>query len=82
MSKILGWLIFFGMLMLVISLNAFYKLFLPQAWFRLPPWIRATGTLKVRNYATAGRTIGLRFTGAVFLAVIGWIIFDLLVKHS
>jgi hypothetical protein len=81
MIKILGWLIF-GVVILVISSNALYMLFSPQAWFRLRPWIRATGTLKARNYATAGRAIELRFIGAVLLAVIGWILFDLLVKHS
>jgi hypothetical protein len=81
MIKILGWAIL-GVVLLVATLNALYMLFSPQAWFRLSPWIRATGTLRAGNYATAGHTIELRFLGAVLLAVIGWIPFDLLVKHS
>lgn len=81
MIKILGWAVL-GAVMLVAALNALYMLFSPQAWFRLSPWIRATGTVRARNYATAGRTIELRFLGAVLLAVIGWILFNLLVKHS
>jgi hypothetical protein len=81
MIKILGWLIF-GAVVLVASTNALYMLFSPQAWFHLPPWIRATGTLKARNYVTAARAIQLRFIGGILLAVIGWVLFDLFVKHS
>lgn len=80
MINILGWVIF-GVVILMATLNALYMLFSPQAWFRLSPWIRATGTLKAKNYSTAGYAIELRFVGAVLLAIIGWILFDLLVKH-
>jgi len=74
MLPILGWLTV-GVVTLMICVNALYMLFSPQACFRLPPWIRASGTLRAKEYASAGSTIGLRLTGAVLLTVVGWVIF-------
>ena len=36
----------------VVAINAFFMLVSPQAWFRLPSWILAKGTLTEKRFAS------------------------------
>jgi hypothetical protein len=80
MRIILGWsmVVTVGAVMLV---NALLMLASPRAWFRLPSWIRAQGTLTEQKYSTGWRGVTVRLAGGVMLAVIGWVLYDLLTRQ-
>jgi hypothetical protein len=61
---------------LIVGVNALYMLISPRAWFRLPRWIRAEGSLTKENYSTGWGAIQVRLTGALTLALIGWVIYE------
>jgi hypothetical protein len=71
----IGWLIvaIVGMVMIV---NALYMLASPRAWFRLPRWIRAEGSLTEARYATGWGAIQVRLTGAALIAIVVWVLYD------
>lgn len=64
----------------VIAVNACFMLVSPKAWFRLPGWIAARGTLTELKYAQGWRAIELRLAGAAMLGLIAWVVIDLIVK--
>ena len=61
--------------------NALFMLASPKAWFRLPHWIRAQGTLTEEKYGSGWGAITVRLGGAVMLTVIGWVLYDSLTRH-
>jgi hypothetical protein len=79
MKIILGWSMI-AIIGAVVFVNALFMLASPRAWFRLPGWIRAQGTLIEEKYATGWGAISVRLTGAVMLAVIAWVLYDSFVK--
>jgi hypothetical protein len=80
MKVILGWsiVVVVGVITIV---NALYMLASPRAWFQLPGWIRAQGTLTEQKYSSGWGGITVRIAGAVTLAVIAWVVFDLLTSR-
>jgi hypothetical protein len=70
-----------GILALLFVVNASYMLASPRAWFRLPSWIKAQGTLTEKRYSTGWGAIQVRLTGAIMLSVIGWVIYDITVRR-
>ena len=58
---------------LALSANAVYMLVSPQAWFRLPGWIRLNGTLTEKRYGIGWGAVQVRLLGAIMLAVIVWV---------
>jgi hypothetical protein len=61
---------------IVIAVNAAFMLISPSAWFRLPPWLRATGTMREENYRSALAEIGIRLGGMAMLGTILWCAYD------
>jgi hypothetical protein len=59
-----------------IAVNAFYMLLSPKAWFRLPDWILAKGTLTEKRFASGWGAMEVRLAGAAMLAVIAWVLYD------
>ena len=74
---ILAWSLaaYVGVVMLV---NGVFMLLSPRAWFRLPWWIEARGSLSEEKYTTGWGAISIRLTGAGFIAVIGYVLYDVL----
>jgi hypothetical protein len=66
----------------VMAISAGFMLLSPRKWFRLPPWLKAQGSLVEQNYETGWGSMQLRITGALILTAIGWVIYDLLVNGS
>jgi hypothetical protein len=64
----------------VIAVNAFFMLLSPKAWFRLPSWILAKGTLTEKRFARGWGAVEIRLTGAITLGVIGWVLYHSLTK--
>jgi hypothetical protein len=64
--------VLFGILMFI---NAAFMLVSPQAWFRLPSWMRFQGTLTKEKYGSGGRAVEIQILGAVMTAVLVWIVY-------
>jgi len=75
--SILGWGIA-AVVAGVLFVNAAFMLASPKAWFRLPGWLRAQGSLNERTYANGWAAIQLRLAGALILAVIAWVGYEML----
>jgi hypothetical protein len=56
--------------------NGAYMLIFPRAWLRLPEWFPTAGTAFRERYGTEKALIGIRITGAIFLAGIAWVVYD------
>lgn len=74
-AKSFGWIIL-GVVVALIAINASVMLISPRAWFRLPNWLRAQGTLTEEKYGSGWGAMQLRLGGAVILMLIVWIILD------
>jgi hypothetical protein len=74
-AKSFGWIIL-GVVVALITINASVMLISPRAWFRLPNWLRAQGTLTEEKYGSGWGAMQLRLGGAVILMLIVWIILD------
>jgi hypothetical protein len=70
------------LLALVFLVNAAFMLASPRAWFQLPAWLRMTGSLSERQYATGWGAIEVRLLGAVIVAVIVWVVYDIFSKMT
>lgn len=60
----------------VMAVNGACMMVSPRAWFRLPRWIRAQGSITEEQYGSGGWALLLRITGAAILATIAWVIYD------
>lgn len=63
-----------------LAINAAFMFASPRGWFHLPRWLRAQVPLTEQKYASGWRGILLRLTGAILLAVVGWLIYVLAIK--
>lgn len=70
-----GWVILVG---LVMAINGVCMFVSPRAWFRLSGWLRAQGSFTEDRLATRWGVIHVRLTGAMILAIIAWVIYDML----
>ena len=80
MKIILGWSIV-AVVGAIMFVNALFMLASPKAWFRLPHWVRAQGSLTEGKYGSGWGGIQVRLAGAVMLAVIGWVLYDSLISR-
>ncbi len=67
---------------LVLAINAAFMLVSPRAWFRLPGWLKRQGSLTKDKFATGWGAIQVRLTGAVILATIAWVLYDMLLRRG
>jgi hypothetical protein len=77
MKTILGWILVFFVLMFCF-VNGLFMLISPRAWFRLPWWIRAEGSLTEQKYGRGWGAIEVRLTGAITVAAIVWLAYEIL----
>jgi len=59
------------------AINAVFMLVSPRAWFRLPGWVAARGSLTKERYAARWGAVQIRITGAVMIGTILWVIYDM-----
>lgn len=80
MKTILIWSLgaYVGVVMFV---NGLFMLTSPKAWFRLPWWIAAHGSLTEEKYGTGWGAIEVRVTGAVMVVAIVWVLYDILIRR-
>jgi|1185.fasta_scaffold91349_1 hypothetical protein len=67
---------------LLMTINAAFMLASPHAWFRLPGWLRAQGSLMEEKYSSGWGAVHVRLTGAVILAAIAWVIYDMFLRRG
>jgi len=80
-KTILGWSLL-AALGAVLFVNALFMLASPRAWFRLPHWIRAQGSLTEQKYANGWGGIQIRSAGAILLAFIAWVVYHSFVQGT
>lgn len=80
MLRVIGWCCV-GLVAVIMSVNATYMLVSPRAWFRLPGWIGARGTMTEAKYGNGFGAVQVRLTGALLLGVLAWVIYDTLAKR-
>lgn len=56
-----------------LGFNASVMLVSPKAWFRMPFWIRLSGSLRERDYGSGWGAIQVRLLGALLLVVMIWV---------
>jgi len=64
-----------AVVMLAVTANAACMLVSPQAWFRLPGWIRLNGSLTEKGYGSGRGAVQVRLLGAILLTVIAWLMY-------
>jgi hypothetical protein len=67
---------------LLMTINAAFMLASPRAWFRLPVWLRAQGALTEDRYSSGWGAVQIRLTGAVILAALAWVIYDMFLRRG
>jgi hypothetical protein len=77
--RTIGWFIL-AIVGVLVVVNAGFMLASPRAWFRLPEWIRAQGTLTEEKYTRGWHAIEVRVARAMMLGGIGWVLYDFLLK--
>jgi hypothetical protein len=80
MKVILGWS-FIVVLGAVLLVNALFMLASPRAWFRLPRWVGAQGSLTQEKYASGWGGMQVRLAGAVMLGFIAWVLYHSLARQ-
>lgn len=75
----LGWLtvVVVGLCFIV---NGCFMLISPRAWFRLPGWFAARGTLSETKYGGGPRSMQLRILGAIFIGFPVWCLIDFFLR--
>lgn len=63
---------------LALTINGTIMVVSPRRWFRLPAWLRTTGTLTERQYASGWGAIQVRVMGAILLGMMAYVVWDLL----
>ena len=79
MFQIIGWCVAVAV-GAIMTFNGTYMLISPRAWFCLPSWLRANGSLIEEKYADGWGAIQVRLAGAFFLGTVGWVLYDLLIR--
>jgi hypothetical protein len=65
----------------IVAFNAVFMLISPSAWFGLPNWLRAQGSLTKERYASGWGALQVRLTGALVLGTVGWVVYDMLRRY-
>lgn len=73
MIHFVGWIIV-GFVAVVMVLNGTFMLISPSAWFRLPSWLRAQGTLTQDRYSSGWGALQLPIAGGLIIASIIWVL--------
>jgi hypothetical protein len=69
-----------GVVLAMFTVNGLVMLISPARWFQLPAWLGLWGSLTKGKYSTGPASVGVRMAGAVFLAVVGFLLFELFLR--
>lgn len=74
--------IFFVVTIAAVGGNAVIMLISPRVWFRIPPWIRFSGSLSAEKFSSGSGAIQVRLLGACFLGILFWFMHGCLSGHK
>jgi hypothetical protein len=64
------------LMVVLLTVNAVFMVASPRAWFRLPTWLRASGSLTAQKHATGWGAFEVRVLGTIWFALITWVLYD------
>jgi hypothetical protein len=73
--RLMGFLCFI-IFVVGVGTNGLVMLISPRMWFRLPFWMRASGSLRKEKYGSGWGAIEIRIVGAVALGVVIWFVYS------
>ena len=73
-------LVSFGSIALMF-VNAVVMLVSPRRWFSMPEWLRIQGSFGKNKYSHGSGAVEVRILGAIFVALILWVAYDMLARH-
>ncbi|HWY69216.1 MAG TPA: hypothetical protein VNX88_11140 [Terriglobales bacterium] len=65
----------------LMTINAAFMLASPRAWFHLPVWLRAQGSLTEDRYSSGWGAVQIRVTGALILGARAWVLYDMFLRR-
>jgi hypothetical protein len=71
----------FVIFILVFFLIAVVMLISPNLWFRMPSWLRFSGSLSAKRYASGWGAVQVRITGAILLGGLVWMVYSMLSRR-
>ena len=77
--RVVGWSIV-AVVGALLTINASFMLVSPKAWFRLPSWILAKGTLQEKRFGSGWGAVQVRITGAMMLGVILFVLYHSFIR--
>ena len=71
MKQLIGIVCFIVVVVAVVG-NGVLMLASPRTWFRIPHWVRLSGSLSETKYSSGWGAIQIRVLGACFVAIMIW----------
>ncbi len=65
-----------GLVGIYLLVNGIFMLVSPRAWFRLPYWLSAIGSLRQEKHASGWGAVKVRSGGAAMIVVLAWLIYS------
>ena len=75
LGQCVGWFCFVAVVIFVM-INGSYMLISPRAWFALPGWLCANGTLTETKYGNGTGALQVRVLGGILLGVLLYCAYD------
>ena len=73
--------IFEGLVGIYLLVNGMFMLVSPRAWFRLPYWLSAIGSLREGKHSGGRGAVKVRAGGAAILVLLAWAIHQMFFLH-
>lgn len=72
---------FAGLIGLLMLVNGIFMFISPRAWFRLPSWLRAQGSMTEEKYTSGWGAVQVRLAGIVTVGGLVWILYDMFLSR-
>jgi hypothetical protein len=70
-----------GLVGIYLLVNGIFMVVSPRAWFRLPYWLSAIGSLRQEKHASGWGAMKVRAGGAAMLVALAWMAYSVFFLH-
>jgi hypothetical protein len=70
-----------GLVGVYLLVNGIFMLVSPRAWFRLPYWLSAIGSLRQEKHSGGWGAVKVRTGGAAIMVILAWVIYQTFFAH-
>ena len=70
-----------GLVGIYLLVNGIFMLVSPRAWFRLPYWLSAIGSLRQEKHSSGWGAVKVRAGGAAIMVILAWVIYQRFFLH-